>query len=188
MSFVVRSVLSASLPPALLLFVLGCSDTPSAGNEEKFPTQQSAQTFPYSHNPQKLARTGPDACVNCHAQAVEDWKQSHHAKANRPVSVRRDAAAFTPTRQIKESGVTYEMVQVGDDFKLRVIPEEGPPDEYNLVGVIGETPIRHTWRTCPATVSKPSARATTSSMINGSTSLPGKTECPANGAIGKGKA
>ena len=142
MSVVARTVFAAFLLSTLLLILSACGDAPSAGNKQVTSSQQSAQTFPYSHNPQKLARTGPDACANCHAQAVEDWKQSHHAKANRPVSVRRDSAAFTPTRQIKESGVTYEMVQIGDDFKLRVIPEEGPPDEYDLVGVIGETPIR----------------------------------------------
>jgi predicted CXXCH cytochrome family protein len=34
------------------------------------------------------------------------------------------------------------MVQIDDAFKLRVISGEGPPVEYALVGVIGETPIR----------------------------------------------
>lgn len=34
------------------------------------------------------------------------------------------------------------MVQVGDAFKLRVKNEGAPTEEYDLVGVIGETPIR----------------------------------------------
>ncbi|TVP79604.1 MAG: hypothetical protein EA353_05795 [Puniceicoccaceae bacterium] len=139
---------SASLALPILLFAafalaaIGCSDSSDTDSKTQFSRAQPGQTFPYSHNPQRLARMGPDACVSCHQQAVEDWRQSHHAKANRPVSVRLDAPAFTPTRQIQESGVTYEMVLVGQDFKLRVIPEEGPIEEYDLVGVIGETPIR----------------------------------------------
>jgi len=73
---------------------------------------------------------------------VTDWKQSHHAKANRPVSVRKDAAAFTGTREIQESGVTYQMVQIDKAFILRVIAQDGSQEEYDLVGVIGETPLR----------------------------------------------
>jgi predicted CXXCH cytochrome family protein len=135
-----RPILSALLLPVLFLFSSGCRDNPNTENGSL--DKQSEQSFPYSHNPQQLAQTGPDACVNCHKEAVEDWKKSHHAKANRPVSLARDAAAFSPTRRIEESGVIYEMAQVGDLFKLRVIKENGPTEEFNLVGVIGETPIR----------------------------------------------
>lgn len=137
-----RLVLPLFLPILFISFFGGCSDTPNAENGEAASNRNEKQAFPYSHNPQKLARTGPDACVNCHEQAVQDWKESHHAKANRPVSVLRDAAAFNPTRQITESGVIYEMVQVGEAFKLRVKSEGAPTQEYDLVGVIGETPIR----------------------------------------------
>jgi nitrate/TMAO reductase-like tetraheme cytochrome c subunit len=128
---------------ALCTLWAGCSDSADTPDASPAQSQNSSQIFPYSHNPALLVRTGPDACVNCHQQAVEDWQQSHHAKANRPVSVRRDAAAFTPSRRIQESGVTYEMVQIGEAFKLRVVGEDGIQQaEYNLVGVIGETPLR----------------------------------------------
>lgn len=130
---------------ALALFLCACSDsldTSDAPEKTLSTRQKNAQIFPYSHNPQRLAKFGPDSCVNCHEKAVNDWKQSHHAKANRPVSPLKDAAAFTPTRQIEESGVTYEMVMEGDAFKLRVIAADESVEEYNLVGVIGETPIR----------------------------------------------
>ncbi|NBB79599.1 MAG: hypothetical protein GVY36_09160 [Verrucomicrobia bacterium] len=142
MSAPVRLILFISLLPILFFVSSGCSDKTLKEAEDETVKQPPTQPFPYSHNPQKLAQTGPNACVNCHEQAVEDWKSSHHAKANRPVSVRRDAAAFTPAGQIIESGVTYEMTRVGDAFKLRVIADGGQAEEYDLVGVIGETPIR----------------------------------------------
>lgn len=129
----------------LLLFAAACSDSSdtSEASEKALSTRQkNAQLFPYSHNPQRLAKFGPDSCVNCHEKAVNDWKQSHHAKANRPISVAKDAPAFNPTRQIEESGVTYQMLQVDNAFKLRVIAADQTVEEYNLIGVIGETPIR----------------------------------------------
>jgi Flp pilus assembly protein TadD/nitrate/TMAO reductase-like tetraheme cytochrome c subunit len=130
---------------ALALFLCACgdsSDTAEAPERELSTREKNAQVFPYSHNPQRLAKFGPDSCVNCHEKAVNDWKKSHHAKANRPVSVAKDAPAFTPTREIEESGVTYQMVRVDDAFKLRVIAADESVEEYDLVGVIGETPIR----------------------------------------------
>ena len=98
--------------------------------------------FPASHNPARNAKIGPDACVECHADEVADWKSSHHAKANRPVSVELDRAAFTPTRRVQESGVTYEMAEVNGHFELRVLRKDQPIERYELVGVIGETPLR----------------------------------------------
>lgn len=128
-----------------LLLITGCSDSSDTGVSTEADTTlegQPTQTFPYSHNPKRLAKFGPDACVKCHAEEVEAWKESHHAKANRPVSVERDAAAFAGEREIKESGVTYRMVQVEDEFKLKVLEQDGSKTEYDIVGVIGETPIR----------------------------------------------
>lgn len=127
---------------ALIIFFAACSDSVETSSEMKIEPKQPAQVFPYSHNPQQLAKIGPDACASCHEQEVDDWKQSHHAKANRPVSATKDAAAFAGTREIQESGVTYQMVQLGDTFKLRVVSEDEATLEYDLVGVIGETPIR----------------------------------------------
>jgi hypothetical protein len=98
--------------------------------------------FPTSHNPTRKAKTGPEACVECHADAVADWESSHHAKANRPVSIELDRAAFTPARRIQESGVTYEMAEMDGKFELRVIHEDESIKTYNLIGVIGYTPLR----------------------------------------------
>jgi len=105
-------------------------------------TSYAPGTFAISHNPERQAKIGPEACVECHADAVADWKTSHHAKANRPVSVEIDRPAFTPARRIQESGVTYEMAETDGKFELRVLHDDGKIDTYDLVGVIGYTPLR----------------------------------------------
>jgi len=126
------------------LWFSGCEDKPSAGYEATPPSQADALrgTFPFTFDGPRLARSGPSSCTECHAKVVEEWARSHHAKANRPVSVDLDSAAFTPAREIKESGATYRMEQVENKFWLKVIDSEGHSTSYELVGVIGYTPIR----------------------------------------------
>ena len=122
-----------------------CGDKASEGGYEATPSSRDDRlrgTFPFTFDGPKLARSGPRACAECHAGEVADWEKSHHAKANRPVSVALDTPAFTPTREIRESGVTYRMEKVDEKFWLEVIDAEGASERYELVGVIGYTPIR----------------------------------------------
>lgn len=126
-----------------LVFLAGCGDGSDAGYPATAGDPSVAHSvFPLSHDPERLARIGPDACLECHADVVEDWKQSHHAHANRPVSIARDRAAFTPPRQVQEGGVTYELSEEDGKFLLRVLREDGSAETHELIGVIGETPIR----------------------------------------------
>jgi len=136
----VHATLIALIAPA---FFLGCSESDSdAYQATPSNKEKSTEVFPYSHDSDRLAQITHEACVECHAEEVEQWKTSHHAKANRPTSMQLDARAFTPVRQIEESGVTYEMALNGTEFELRVLNPDGPDLTYKLVGVIGETPIR----------------------------------------------
>lgn len=136
----------APVTAVAVILLTACSEETAPASYPAKETQADRSTiteaFPYSHDPSRLAKIGPDACIQCHEKEVQDWARSHHAKANRPVSIDRDSAAFTPTRRIQESGVTYEMVQDGSTFRLNVIDGDESVTSYNLVGVIGETPIR----------------------------------------------
>jgi len=98
--------------------------------------------YVFSHRPERQARIGADACVSCHADIVDSWRDSHHAKANRLVSAGKDAAAFTPARRVEESGVTYELFREDAKFWLKVVAEDASDQRYELTGVIGETPVR----------------------------------------------
>lgn len=138
-------VLSALIAYFLFL-VIGCDkpqqETTSASASK---TTQNGPAFPFSHNNARQFKIGADACVECHADAVEKWKKSHHGLANRPVSAAKDRAAFTPARRVEESGVIYEMAEATPGkFIMRVLdPEtEAVQETYDLVGVIGYTPLR----------------------------------------------
>lgn len=128
----------------LCLFLSGCGEQPSDGYTATPASEDAAKygVFPFTFDGPRLARSGPTSCAECHAEEVAQWEQSHHAKANRPVSTALDRPAFTPTREISESGVTYRMEESEGKFWLKVIEEGGESNDYELVGVIGETPIR----------------------------------------------
>lgn len=149
----IRRLFSLSLICLALAYMVmvigGCDNTapaaspPNATAAERHATAAlPAPSMPASHNPQKLQQTGPQACSGCHADQVNAWSGSHHAHANRPISVELDRAAFTPKRQIRESGVTYEMEERAGAFVIRTVKEDGSAQEYPLVGVIGHTPVR----------------------------------------------
>jgi tetratricopeptide (TPR) repeat protein len=137
-----------SLLGLILLTLCACDqrgDTGYPATEKPANIQADARKygpFPVSHNPQRKAHIGPEACVECHADAVADWQTSHHAKANRPISLELDRAAFTPARRIEESGVTYELSETDGTFELSVIDDGERIETYTLVGVIGYTPLR----------------------------------------------
>ncbi len=137
--------MAAAVACASLTYLIGCGEGPEEAAyqaTEGMKRPATTQLFPVSHDPERMRRFGPEACVECHAESVAEWRRSHHAKANRPVSVTLDRAAFHPTRRIRESGVTYELSENGGDFRLRVIEADGSKADYDLVGVIGETPLR----------------------------------------------
>lgn len=132
----------------VLLFCAACNQSKPTdlANTEGLPKAHATDiaygSFPASHNPNRQTKIGPEACVECHASVVAEWQASHHAQANRPISIELDRAAFTPPRRIQESGVTYEMAETDGKFELRVLHEDGQVERYNLIGVIGYTPLR----------------------------------------------
>lgn len=121
-----------------------CADTNEA-SAQKNPNASSTEIagFPFSHDPARVLAQGPQACAECHPGIYEDWQQSHHAKANRPISAKLDKAAFTPARRIVESGVTYELAFENERFELRVLDAHSQLNKvYELTGVIGYSPLK----------------------------------------------
>lgn len=127
----------------LLLLIVGCERNTEKGYAASDkPAQASGGVFPFSHDVKRQFAIGPEACVECHADAVESWRNSHHAKANRPVSPSKDRAAFVPAQRVEESGVIYEMTELDGKYVMHVIDGETITETYELVGVIGETPLK----------------------------------------------
>ena len=124
--------------------LIGCSDSDSESyRATKSTVERSAEKSTPSAMPHPDSRKSAQRrASSAMPMKSPEWKTSHHAKANRPVSIVRDAAAFTPARSVEESGVTYELALNGTEFKLHVVDDDSRTVSYDLVGVIGETPLR----------------------------------------------
>ena len=134
------SICLVSLKLAFLLS--GCGDAVDSTSQSETPERPAiSEGFAFSHDPARVLAQGPQACAECHAEIFADWQMSHHAKANRPVSVALDKAAFTPARRVVESGVTYELAYENERFELRVLnAAEDLERVYELTGVIAPDP------------------------------------------------
>ncbi len=132
----------AALAALALLALSACSKQPAESDASLPGVTAKTEAFPFSHDPERMQAIGPEACVECHAEEVEAWQRSHHAKANRPLDPVLDGPAFTPPREVEESGVVYRMLEQSGQFHMQVLDQGTVSETYDLVGVIGETPIR----------------------------------------------
>lgn len=121
---------------SLIVLLSGCGK--DGGREVAAEQPQSA--FPETFDPSRLAKVGSDVCLECHADIVEGWADSHHAWANRPVNARLDRDAFSPHR-IEEGDFVYEVKKLGNKFILQITDKEGQVESHDLVGVIGVDPL-----------------------------------------------
>ncbi len=85
---------------------------------------------------------GSHTCADCHPQAFEKWRYSHHALAERKLIPAVDRAVFDPPRKFKHGSQfsearinqgKYEIVTMGKDGKIKPFPVER---------VFGVSPLR----------------------------------------------
>ncbi|WOO39403.1 tetratricopeptide repeat protein [Rubellicoccus peritrichatus] len=120
-----------------LLLLAGCGQEKRNGTG----TKQVQKVFPETFDPHRLAKVGSDVCLECHADIVEKWSDSHHAWANRPVSAKLDDFAFIPPHRFEEGGFVYELKKEGEAFVLKVTDQDGEVEVHSLEGVIGVDPL-----------------------------------------------
>ncbi|MFW5883319.1 MAG: ammonia-forming cytochrome c nitrite reductase subunit c552, partial [Verrucomicrobiota bacterium] len=81
-----------------------------------------------SHAPERLARIGPQACVECHDYEVEQWEKSDHAHANRPAS-EAFFPAFASGGRLVEGDENSRLRLVGRQMVLEILRDsEVSPD------------------------------------------------------------
>ncbi len=98
--------------------------------------------MPVTHFPTRLAKIGPQACAQCHPNAVADWHGTHHALANRPVDPTLDNAAFVPSKSFTDAGVTSKFSKQAGEFIIEVFEADGSKSRHALTGVIAVDPLR----------------------------------------------
>jgi len=82
-------------------------------------------------------------CVACHAQEVADWKNSHHAIANRLFDPQTDAGAFAHAGGASFSANGSETILQGalGTAAVTYVKPDGARETYHPEAVIGVTPL-----------------------------------------------
>lgn len=136
--------LSCSVLPVCALLILsittGCGSDQAEVASTRAPDPRTEGPFPFTHDPKRLDEIGEQTCVECHAESVADWQQSHHAKANRPIDPEIDRDRFVPEREVVEGNETYRLFWRDDRPFMQAIAE-GESNDYELQGTIGYVPL-----------------------------------------------
>jgi len=85
---------------------------------------------------------GSESCRQCHSEAFEDWKTSHHGLAERNIKPELDQRAFDPTRSFGH-GVDATVVQwATNQPQVTSVGLSGQPETIPVSRVIGHDPLR----------------------------------------------
>ncbi len=137
---------------ALLLVAVGC--------RERSAAPSSTGSVPPGPAPVALSEyAGSAACADCHREAFDLWRGSHHALAERDFGSAEDLAAFEPPREFADgSGVTRAFLTAGRGMVTTRGVTNGPVT-VRVDRVLGESPLRQflvamqggRWQTLEAT-------------------------------------
>lgn len=85
---------------------------------------------------------GSFSCRGCHREVFEQWAKSHHALAERNVSVDVDEPAFVPPRKISHGKQISHVREQEGKFQLITAIQTNHTDIFNLTRAIGVQPLR----------------------------------------------
>jgi|SRR5271157_3468347 len=84
---------------------------------------------------------GQEQCEQCHAEQVQAWRDSHHAKAMQVADHSTVLGNFNDARFAKD-GVTSNFLKRDAKFYVRTDGPDGKPREYELPYTFGVSPLQ----------------------------------------------
>lgn len=88
------------------------------------------------------AYAGSAACAECHREAFEQWRSSHHGRAERAFRPVHDGAAFQPARAFADGSATTRAALLGTNAMVTTRGRSNEPVTVPVARVIGESPLR----------------------------------------------
>lgn len=132
-------IIIAILSTATILFVSGCE-----GDEGSAPVVYTLTPDGFGMvqgSDRVAAYAGSESCRECHEEAFDAWKNSHHARALRGMDEPLDRVAYEPPKVIHH-GTQVSRAEVQDGkLILETMGPDGKPVRYEPKGVIGVAPL-----------------------------------------------
>ncbi len=85
---------------------------------------------------------GSASCKECHEEAYELWRKSHHGLAERLPGPEMDGPAFEPARSFKHGSQSSSVSATNGDFFVTARGLSGEPEAHRVARVIGHDPLR----------------------------------------------
>ncbi len=85
---------------------------------------------------------GSASCRECHVEIFEQWADSHHARAERPVHPELDRPAFDPPRAFHHGAQETAVHCTGTNFLVSARGLSGEMETHTVERVIGHHPLR----------------------------------------------
>lgn len=82
------------------------------------------------------------SCRNCHEEVFALWEQSHHAKANRLLSPKKDRPAFIPAHTLLSAGLETRMFWKSDQATIETPLADGVVRTFHPDMVLAHTPMQ----------------------------------------------
>lgn len=115
----------------------GASSQAPASRKERDPVEMENARIREIH----ATYAGSESCRPCHEAAYEEWKNSHHALAERPFREELDGPAFEPPRQIQHGTQTSSVALVEGKPRLTTPVADGV-QTFEAELVFGVSPLR----------------------------------------------
>lgn len=85
---------------------------------------------------------GSASCRECHEEAYEAWRNSHHGLAERDPSAPMDDSAFVPERTFRHGTQATTVRKSGDKYQLVTPGLSGSNEVFTVERVIAEDPLQ----------------------------------------------
>src|SRR5258705_7292554 len=101
------------------------------------------QPFKIESDPAVFATyAGSQSCRDCHREAFNSWKTSHHALAERAPEPTLDRAAFDPPQTFKHASQTSEARSTNGRFEIVTTGAGGARAAFPVERVLGVAPLK----------------------------------------------
>ncbi|MHC4442034.1 MAG: tetratricopeptide repeat protein [Planctomycetota bacterium] len=126
-------------PLFLFLFILLL---PSCSKEEPSPTSTAPSTAEQEEIYEPSGEyAGSESCDECHEEAYREWKDSHHALAQRELKAEQEDAVFNPPKTIKHGTKTSYAQEKDGGYRMTMIGADGNEADFEPVGALGAYPL-----------------------------------------------
>ncbi|MCX7872060.1 MAG: tetratricopeptide repeat protein [Verrucomicrobiae bacterium] len=85
---------------------------------------------------------GSQSCAECHVQAFEKWRASHHSLAERQIISAVDKPSFDPPRKFKHGTQVSEVKINNNRYEIITTGTSGKPETFFPDRILGVSPLR----------------------------------------------